>query len=83
MKILLFRDVEAALRFIRRHRERVAEVLVAVRDHNPYRLAALKRHYGARVLDSLLLLEGPAEGFRQMILDRSDEECEAQGDCEG
>ncbi len=85
MRILVFDDVVYALRFLYRHRSIVMRVIVVVSESSPYRLAALKRHYHAHVVDSdsLLLLESLTDRLRETLLKVRGEECEAKRGCEG
>jgi len=59
VRVLLFRDTSAALRFIRRHRDKVVQVLVIVdedgKDPRKWK-ASIEGHYRAVVLSGLLLL---------------------------
>ena len=56
--MLLFRDVEKARRFMRRHRDEIVQVIVVGRDGgNDGWKGAIKSHYGAVVLSGLILLQ--------------------------
>ena len=58
-RVLLFSDISAALRFIRRHRDRVIHVIVLVDEDldNAGWKGAIRKHYGALVLSGLILLQ--------------------------
>ncbi len=60
MRVLLFRNVNSALRFLRRHGDKVVQVVVVVRGgrDSPAWKGAVKSNYGAQVLSGLILLEG-------------------------
>ena len=62
-RVLLFSDTNTALRFIRRHRDKVVQVLVIVEEDegiNETRWrGAIKKNYDALVLSGLILLQEP------------------------
>ncbi len=63
MRLLLFHNPGAALKFIKRHRDQVIQVIIVVKDkgsgNNGSWKGAVKSNYGAVVLSGLILLQEP------------------------
>ena len=61
MRVLLFRDTSTALRFIRRHGDKVVQIIIVVDEDGGGSSGswkgAIKRNYNAIVLSGLIVLQ--------------------------